>query len=175
MTDFNTLRASLLQGIRLSKQGSYQRRAPAPEAVPILISARDGLRDFIKLFDDNAEAWRALSQAEECLLNYPAAIECLQQAMTLASRKDRNDLKRLASLNAAAQNWNALALTPSQLQELGLYLRQHCVSATSADRSMPLTNRWLSLIHHPEGDKVISALHNMGAFTDFQVLNVVMG
>src|SRR6185312_916452 len=71
------LRSLLLKGIRESKQSSYGRRAPAASAVPILAAARAGLREFVENSGLSAEAWRLLSQVEECLLNYSEARICL--------------------------------------------------------------------------------------------------
>ena len=64
-------------------QGSYERRAPAKKAVPFLLDARGGLRKYVKENDQDVEAWRLLSQAEECLLSYTPARTSLENATAL--------------------------------------------------------------------------------------------
>jgi hypothetical protein len=65
------------------------RRNPAAEAMPFLLEARSGLKGYVKAHENDAQAWRLLSQAEECLLNYAGALHCVEQAMSLSERKDK--------------------------------------------------------------------------------------
>lgn len=103
--EIQTFRALLLQGISLSQQSSYARRAPARAAIPFLERARTGLRALVARDGRNAVGWRLLSQAEECLLNYPAAIECLQNGIELTGYADNKERKRLALLKQVQVEW----------------------------------------------------------------------
>jgi predicted Zn-dependent protease len=80
MEKLEALKTTLIEGQKLSMQGSWDRRAPAKKAVPFLLKARQGLKDYVKENETNPFAWRLLSQAEECLLNYNDAIYCLQRS-----------------------------------------------------------------------------------------------
>ncbi|WP_235950812.1 hypothetical protein [Heyndrickxia shackletonii] len=93
MDRLNELKDILIKGQQLSMQGSLQRRAPSKKAVPFLLSARKGLKEFVIENSNNALAWRLLSQAEECLLNYKEAIICQEKTMELGHR-ERKDLKK---------------------------------------------------------------------------------
>jgi hypothetical protein len=134
--DLKSLENLLLEGLRRSMQGSYHRRKPAREAVPFLLRARAGLRDYVKKHGECAEAWRALSHAEECLLCYPVARECLERAIALSPSRDRRDLKRLAQLREYENEWVDLGLTPSQLEELGRHVERGLQADASPGRSV---------------------------------------
>ena len=54
----NQITALLRQGLNASQQGSYQRRAPAPKAVPLLEAARRELISWISQNGENAESLR---------------------------------------------------------------------------------------------------------------------
>jgi tetratricopeptide (TPR) repeat protein len=174
VTEFEELRSRLRDGLRLSRQGSYERRAPAKEAVPYLARARDGLHALLEHEPKNAEAWDLLSQAEAALLNYEPAILALERLIQISSKKDKRVLKRLAGLKQAHSEWGALPLSPAQLAALGEYLEEHGVGSQS--KTLELSRRWLEQSGAHDVERVIEALGCRGAFCDFQVLqNVVRG
>jgi hypothetical protein len=174
--ELEDLRAVLMSGIRLSMQGSLSRRAPAKASVPNLLRAREGLREFVRDNPVSAEAWRLLSQAEECLLNYKQAITCLEKSMSLSGSRDKRSLKRLAQLRESITEWSALPLTPGQLCELGEFLVLYGANEERLGRTLDNTRRWLETKGFSNVEEIIEALGNRGGFTDFQVLyNVVRG
>ena len=142
------LRRILIEGQRRSKQGSYMRRNPASAAIPFLLEARSGLKNYVREKDTNAEALRLLSQAEECLLNYSAARQSLERAISLSVQKDKKDMKRLAVLTEHETRWTELGMTPSQLEDLGNHLSvklsvNGCSSLASVHARMaPRSQRW---------------------------------
>jgi tetratricopeptide (TPR) repeat protein len=165
--------AGLLRtGLRLSQQGSYHRREPDAKARPYLADARDGLRELSAEDPTNAGAWRLLSQAEEALLDYGAAIDALQRALCLSETRNKRDLKRLALLREALSEWTALPLEPSQLAELGAYLREQALGPE--DRSLRWTRAWLERHDIKNSDEVLRALGRRGAFSDFRVLSNIV-
>lgn len=169
MDTLNDLKNELLQGQMLSMQGSYQRRAPEKKAVPYLLNARNGLKDYVKENPLNVEAWRLLSQAEEYLLNYSAAIESLQKVMELGN-KDRKDLKRLVLLKEYGGQWQEISLSPEQLEALGNYLREK-IEAWGCDHTLVFTKEWLDQnVPKSKKAKVVKALQNQGGFCDCEVL-----
>ena len=143
MSELDDFRQILLNGQRLSMQGSYDRRKPAEKSLPYLIEARDGLAAFVHEDKTNAEGWRLLSLAEECLLHYRAAVRFLERAMELSGRREKKDLKRLARLEEYAGEWSRLGLTPTRLRELGDYLDAR-LGEQGCDRSLRLTRQWLA-------------------------------
>ena len=91
----------LRQGLKLSCQGSYQRRAPAPIAVPLLEQARHELKSWIEQHGETLEAMRLVALAEEALLNYDSAVSALEKVIRLSSTPNQRDLKRLAACREA--------------------------------------------------------------------------
>jgi predicted Zn-dependent protease len=69
-------------------QGLYQRRTHSKKAIPHLLEARKGLKKYVKQYSSDGLAWQLLSQAEEHLLNYNAALTALQNAVSL-NKKDK--------------------------------------------------------------------------------------
>ncbi|MCA0968956.1 DUF2695 domain-containing protein, partial [Priestia flexa] len=104
------LKDELIKGQKLAMQGSYQRRAPSKKAIPHLLAARKGLKEYVKQYSNDALAWQLLSQAEEYLLNYNAALTALQNALSF-DKKDKKLLKRLALLKEYASKWQELDMT----------------------------------------------------------------
>jgi len=175
-TTLQELRDALRQGMGMSMQRSYERRAPAAESLPILRKARDGLHQFVEGFPTNAEAWRLLSQAEESLLDFRQATACLEKAMEVAGTRSKSDLKRLVRLNEHAQAWATLGLSPDQLHELGLFLRSKGADNPAKGRSLSWTDEWLGDNEIPDRQRVLENLRARGGYSDFQVLyNVVRG
>jgi hypothetical protein len=176
MSALDELRKLLIAGIKLSMQSSYERRAPAQNALPLFLQARVGLRQFVQDHPQSEEAWRLLSQAEECLLKYSDAINCLRQALLISGKRSKSDLKRLALLQQAMEQWSTLPLSPNELHELGDYLVQQGTNKDFQCRSMRLTKQWLNEKGFSNIDGILQELGNRGAYTDFQVLyNVVRG
>ncbi len=167
------LRGILIEGQRRSMQGSYLRRNPAPAAIPFLLEARSGLKEYVREHDTNTEALRLLSLAEECLLNYPAARQSLERTISLSGQKDKKDMKRLALLSEYASQWTELALTPSQLEDLGNHLRAK-LPENGCDHTLRFTLLWLREAGHGKTKGVIEALRNRGGFCDCEVLNNVV-
>lgn len=171
------LEAALLQGLKLSGQGSYARRAPATAAVPHLAEARAGLRRFVERHPRDARAHRLLSLAEEAFLAYGPARSALARAMELSGGGDKRDHKRLAMLRETGDEWAALPITPDELRELGHFLKQK-LDAGETDRSLRWTELWLR--EHGRDDAALAtvraALDDRGAFSDMQVYyNVTRG
>jgi len=91
----------LRQGLKLSCQGSYQRRAPAPIPVALLEQARHELKSWIEQHGETLEAMRLVALAEEALLNYDSAVSALEKVIRLSSTPNQRDLKRLAACREA--------------------------------------------------------------------------
>lgn len=165
----------LVEGQRRSKQGSYMRGNPASAAIPFLLEARSGLRDYVRENDTNAEALRLLSLAEECLLNYHAARQWLECAISLSVQKDKKDMKKLALLTEYENRWAELGLTASQLEDLGNHLNMK-LPENGCDHTLRFTLEWLQGASRRKTKGVIEALRNRGGFCDCEVLNnVVIG
>jgi hypothetical protein len=117
-----------------------------------------------------------LSQAEECLLNYRQAIECLEKSLAITGTRDRRSLKRLAQLRGYLAEWSALPLTPEQLRQLGDHLRNCGANDERNGRTLHFTNKWIEENRLPNREEILSGLADRGGFTDFQILyNVVRG
>ncbi|MEK5389699.1 DUF2695 domain-containing protein [Margalitia sp. FSL K6-0131] len=173
MDRLNELKDILIKGQQLSMQGSLQRRAPSKKAVPLLLSARQGLKEFVIENSNNALAWRLLSQAEECLLNYKEAIICQEKTMELGHR-ERKDLKRLALLKEYGGKWEEINLSPDQLETLWAFLDE-MINSEGCDHTHKLTKSWLeNNVPKSKISKIIKAMRNQGGFCDCEVLlNVV--
>jgi hypothetical protein len=50
--DLAELQGILMEGQRRSKQGSFMRRTPAPEAIPFLLEARFGLKEYAQAHEN---------------------------------------------------------------------------------------------------------------------------
>lgn len=173
MEKLEALKETLIEGQKLSMQGSLDRRAPAKKAVPFLLKARKGLKEYVKGNGTNPLAWRLLSQAEECLLNYNNAISCLERAMEL-DKKNQKDFKRLALLKEYGGMWNELNLSPEQLESLGLFLSEK-LTADDCDHSIKFTKRWLEEnIPKSKISKIVKEFQNQGGFCDCEVLSNVV-
>lgn len=169
------LRATLIAGQQLAMQGSYERRAPAKKAVPYLLDARTGLRTYVREHDQEAEAWRLLSQAEECLLSYSAAQSALERALSLAGKPDKKDLKRLALLREYGVKWARLTLSPEQLAALGRHLEIR-LAQSSCDHTLHQTEQWLQMQGVAPPQQILATIRDQGGYCDCEVLaNVVQG
>ncbi len=173
MEKLEALKETLIEGQKLSMQGSWDRRAPAKKAVPFLLEARQGLKDYVAENETIPLAWRLLSQAEECLLNYNNAIYCLERAMEL-DKNNQKDLKRLFLLKDYGGMWNELDLSSEQLESLGIFLDEK-LNADDCDHSLKFTKRWLEEnIPKSKISKIVKALKNQGGFCDCEVLSNVV-
>lgn len=172
-TRLGEIEALLVSGQRLSMQGSYERRAPAPESMSMLTRARDELKALVSALPSSAHAWQLLSNAHEALLEYGPAIAALQESIRVAGRKDKRDLKRLARLREAAAQWSRMPLSPAQLAELGAYLRDKLAGGVGT-RDLRWTEAWLKETQAADADAVVRALRDRGGFSDFEVLSNVV-
>ncbi len=173
MATLDDIENLLAEGLRLANQTSAARRLPAAASVPLLIEARDRLREHVKREPMAERAWRTLSRAEEALLAYSQAIAALERAVILSGTRDKRDRKRLAVLLTAATEWDALGLTPEELEELGAALADD--SATGATDPLARTRAWLHA-HRPTGDaqRILMALSAKGGVDDRSVLSRVV-
>lgn len=163
------LRQTLIRGQQLAMQGSYMRRAPAAPAVPHLLEARTGLRRFIASHPTDVEAWRLLSIAEECLLNYRGALDCLQRVFDTSGTRDRRDLKRMVSLRQHEAEWSALSLGPDELGALREHLAE-VLDVQPCDHGTRHTREWLESRKIAKPARVLKALRNRGGFCDCEIL-----
>jgi len=160
-------RELLRRATQLSNQGSYLRRSPAPASLAPLREALRRLSALEKRLEGNPEYWRLRSLAEEVQLNYPLAYQYLRTAIQVGGSSKR-DQKRLALLREQVREWKALRLSPTELTELGRFLREDGVGANSRNRT--LTESWLDTHKPAEKAEILRALDDRGAFSDFQVL-----
>ncbi len=169
------LRNLLETGQRLTGQHSYKRRTPDNDALPYLTEAKDGFLKIIHEQPHLAEAWHLLSYAEECLLNFPAARQSLEQFLTLGGQKDKKTLKRLALLRKCEADWMEIPLSPSQLQNLGDHL-DLSLGNCGCDHTYKLTEGWLKSEGFPNSALILGSLAENGGHCDCEVLaNVVDG
>lgn len=167
-------RDSLLLGLKLSKQGSYHRRAPEPDSLAHFGRASRLLDELLRREPTNREALMMMSQLLESLLDFGGAASLLMRALDVGEPKTKKLLKRLALLQESAKEWRELLLTPDSLRELGEYLKNRGVGPN--DRTLNLTREWLTAKGFDNPDQVVAALGRRGGFSDFQVLaNVVYG
>lgn len=167
------LKALLMEGQRLSGQGSHQRRAPSDKATPLLVESKAGLRKLVREYPDTAEAWLALSFAEESLLNYPAARRALERYLDLGGERNRKTLKRLVNLEESETKWANLILSPVQLEFLGAFLEFE-LAKSDCDHTHRLTELWLKEHFKSNGAPILEALKEHGGYCDCEVLfNVV--
>ncbi|WP_394555643.1 DUF2695 domain-containing protein (plasmid) [Priestia aryabhattai] len=167
------LQNELIKGQKLAMQGSYQRRAPSKKAIPHLLVARKGLKEYVKQYPNSSLAWQLLSLAEEYLLNYNAALTALQSAVFL-NEKDKKLLKRLALLTEYAGKWQELDMTPEHLRSLETYLQER-LELRLCDHTLIYTKEWIDISTlHRKKSHIVKAIQNQGGFCDCEVLmNVI--
>ena len=169
--ELTRLKVLLMEGLRLSGQGSYQRRLPSKAALPVIREAREGLRALSRT-EPGGDVFRALSLAEEALLHYPQALSALEAAIAL-SAPDKRDLKRLANLRECAARWAALGLSPAALAALGAFLEAR-LEVEPCDHTLRHTESWLTSSGAGSKAAILKALRSAGGFCDCEVvLNVV--
>lgn len=170
MKTIEDLRAQLIAALKLTGQSSLDRRAPAPKSVPALLAAKAEITRFIAEHGDSAQAWRLLSQAQECLLSYAAARASFEKALSLTQQRSPKDLKQLVLLREYESKWNELPLSPDELQRLGRYLTD--VLATQAcDHTPKHTKAWLAECSPSNQEQKLKALRHWGGYCDCEVLS----
>jgi len=170
------LQEILLQGQKLSMQGSLDRRMPDKKSIPFFIDARKGLKEYVTLNPEDSIAWRLLSQVEEALLNYPEALSSLEKSIELGG-KDKKDLKKIALLKESLVSWDELDdLTPDQLESLGNYVDEK-LGEFGCNHTLYFTKEWIDEnIPKNKKTKIIKVLQGKGGFCDCEVVaNVVKG
>ena len=173
--DLNAIKAELRQALKVTHQGSYNRRASSKRAIPLLARLRTELASWIEHRGETAEALRLLALAEEALLNYEAAVVLLEKIVRLGPRASQKDLKRLAACRQASQMWHKLRLTPDELNELGRYLKDKLLD-TAEERSLRWTENWLSDNRPQDQETILDSIRELGFFSDYQVLhNLIPG
>lgn len=172
--ELERIRETLINGLRLSKQGSYSRRAPAAEALPYLREACSALTHFLQKHPANADAWKLLALGYEAQLDYSRSVHALQNYFELAPNASKDDYKRLDRCRQYLQEWNSLGLTPDALEELGKHLRS--ANKTEPGRDFKHTMTWVRETGHDDPEAVLQGLRDWGTFDDWQVLqNVIVG
>ena len=167
------LQEVLLQGQKLSMQGSLDRRMPNKKSIPFFLESRKGLKEYVILNPTDSMGLRLLSQVEESLLNYPEALSSLEKSIELGG-KDKKDLKKIALLKECLASWNELELAPEQLESLGDYLDEK-LGKHGCSHTLSFTKEWIDG-NIPKSKKIIiiKAIQGKGGFCDCEVLaNVV--
>lgn len=164
------LRTLLISAQRLTGQSSYERRAPSPKSVPALIAAKSEISRFISEDTENAEAHRLLSQAQECLLNYPGARSSFEKALSLSNQRNPKDLKHLALLREYESKWSEFPLTPDELAGLGSYLTKQ-LATDGCDHTPKHTKEWLTKFSPGKQETKLKALRHWGGYCDCEVLS----
>lgn len=169
MASTDEVEGVLRQGMRLSKQSSYERRAPAKESLPLLQEAVSKLRILTSSEPYNAKAWDLLALAYECLLKYDSAIECLTKSVAIGGKSSKSQQKRLAMLQSYRKKWAESLLSSYQLRGLEEFLKDNHADELVDVRSLEFTRAWLEANVVEEADSVIGQFQEKGAFSDFQV------
>lgn len=172
--DIQQVRDLVIQAMRLSRQGSYSRMAPARECLPYLAAALAQLEAMTNARPDCAEPWRLLALVHEVRLDYTNAIRALEKHISAKGAASREDLKRMAALRRYASEWCALDLTPEALARLGEYLRTALASNTDSEDRFAETRSWLREQNHRSPESVIEAFRSRGVFDDLGVLNNIV-
>lgn len=164
------LRARMIAAQKLTGQSSLDRRAPAPKAVPALLDAKSAISRFIAENGESADAYRLLSMAQECLLNYAGARSSFEKALSLSNQRHPKDLKHLALLREYEGKWNELPLTPDELLHLGAHLTS-ALAAHACDHTPRHTKAWLAQCSPGQQDQKLKALRHWGGYCDCEVLS----
>ena len=170
MMTFEELRALLITAQKLTGQSSYERRAPAPKAVPALLAAKSEISRFIAENTESAEAHRLLSLAQECLLNYPGARSSFERALSLSTQRNPKDLKHLALLREYENKWKEMPLTPDELKNLGAHL-SGLLAEHGCDHTPKHTKQWLMQFSPSKQEQKLKALRHWGGYCDCEVLS----
>lgn len=171
--ELSRLKDLLLTGQRLSMQGSYERRLPNKEALPYLHDCRKGCRNLLQNDPKSLEAWMILSNAEECLLNYPAARKALESFFSNGGERGKKNLKRLALLKEYERKWVELMLSPADLNALGVYISD-MTNESGCNHSLRYTQHWLEMNSSKKVEEILKVLEKHGGYCDCEVLNNVV-
>jgi hypothetical protein len=167
------LRALLISAQRLTGQSSYERRAPSAKSVPALLAVKSEIMQFLSENTENAEAYRLLSMAQECLLNYPAARRNFEAWLALTNQRNPKDLKHLVLLREYESKWTEFPLTPEELASLGRFLSAS-LSPAGCNHSPRHTKQWLTMSSPGKLEAKLKAIRHWGGNCDCEVLaNVV--
>jgi hypothetical protein len=94
--------------------------------------------------------------------------------MSLAGKKDKRDLKRLANLRECEAKWSKFMVNPDQLKDLGLYLDEK-LKSQPCDHTTTLTAEWLRLHATGNVNKTLEAFRTYGGYCDCEILFNVVG
>jgi hypothetical protein len=166
MTEIEQLEQALVTALKKTRQGSYARRAPAPESAPMLLDVRGRARELLSNGHRDPRLWRALSLAEEALLNYRAALQAHLIQLAMQQSESRKEAKRTVALAEGAGFWDAVRLSPDELAALGAYLEGF---QELSSRDFARVTRWLTTCGHVDPDALIDSLRSQGALSDFDV------
>lgn len=170
MKTIDELRTLLISAQKLTGQSSYERRAPSPKAVPALLTAKSEITQFLSQNTESAEAYRLLSLAQECLLNYPSARNNFEKALSLSNQRNPKDLKHLALLREYEKKWQELPLTPEELENLGSYLTG-LLATHGCDHTSKHTKEWLTRFSPGKQEQKLKVLRHWGGYCDCEVLS----
>ena|SRR5688572_24119461 len=173
MKPISELRALLISAQRLTGQSSYERRAPSPKSIPALLAVKSEITRFLSENPENAEAYRLLSKAQECLLDYPAALSNFETSLKLSNQRNKKDLKCLALLREYESKWKEFPLTPEELASLGRFLSDS-LPPTGCDQSVKYTKQWLATNSPGKTAAKLQAIRLWGGTCDCGVLNNVL-
>jgi tetratricopeptide (TPR) repeat protein len=173
--DFRRTEGLLRRGINLTRQGSYNRRAPSRESIPLLEQAIAELKSWIQIHGETPKALRLLAVANEALLNYTEAAKALERAIKVSACPDRRDVKRLAAYREATEMWETLSLKPTELSDLGLYLREKLLDS-APERSLRWTKIWLKENRPDQVAQILASIKRLGHYSDYEILhNLIPG
>jgi hypothetical protein len=171
--ELRNLQQVLIQGQRLSSQGTYQRRAPAKKSVPFLTEALHGLREYVQRNKNSVEAWRLLSLAEECLLHFVAARLALEKSLALSSQKNRKDLQRMAKLAELETGAKRLSLDSQSQERLEAFLESK-LAQIPCDHTLSCSREWLMAEKIEDVEGMLASLRSYGGYCDCEVLMNVL-
>ena len=100
-SELSSIETRLKIAMKMSGQSRYQREQPDPDSIRELAEARAALRNFVESEADNDKAWDLLSLAEECLLAFRSAQQCLQTKCAILDQVSKKDRKRLSLRDVA--------------------------------------------------------------------------
>lgn len=167
-------RQDVRTAIGLSRQGSYNRRAPSPESLPHYGEAKRLLQLVLEIEPNHREALVLMAQVFEGLMDFDAAADFLNRAIRAGEPKTKKLRRKLALMHENTRQWKDLVLAPHMLRDLGQHLES--MGVDPANRSLDFTREWLSSNFDGDPEQVIGVLNERGAFSDFHVLvNVVHG
>ena len=122
MEEIDNIRSILRRGIQLSGQMSYSRRAADGKAIPLLQEALSRLKAIVENGQADYEVFRLLALTHENLLEYREAIEAVWECINRSAGPKKDDLKWLARFKEQVSEWEAVSLSPGELNELGVFL-----------------------------------------------------